>query len=119
MLGARLAREEHELLGADAVRVHVDDELEPDLVEARQTEVGDFDRLALGRVQHDAGFGKRCRGSLPGRAELLLRQHVSHRRQPVAGLEHRLRPSGERFVGGHVQPSESASRTIMLKRAAT
>ena len=33
MLGAGLTREEHELLRADALRVHVDDELEADLVE--------------------------------------------------------------------------------------
>ena len=47
MLGARLAGREHELLRAVAVGVHVDEELEADLVQAPEPEVRDFDRRVL------------------------------------------------------------------------
>ena len=64
VLGARLVREEHELLGADALRVHVDDDLQPDLVEASQPEVGHLDRLALGGREDDARLGEHRGGPL-------------------------------------------------------
>ena len=76
VLGTRLTREEHELLGADALRVDIDDDLEPDLVELREAEVGHLDRAAFVRRQHDSGLGKRCRRSLSRCTELLSREHV-------------------------------------------
>src|SRR5207248_5788907 len=54
MLGARLSREEHELLRAHAFRVHVDDELQPDLLELPEPEVCNLQLFALGRREHDA-----------------------------------------------------------------
>ena len=53
MLGAHLAGEHDELLRADAVGVHVDDDLEAVPLEVAEAEVGDLDRLALGRRQDD------------------------------------------------------------------
>ena len=61
MLGTRLAREEHELLGADALRVHVHDDLEADLVEPRETEVRHLDVRAFVRGQDDSGLGQNRR----------------------------------------------------------
>ncbi len=54
MLRARLPWEEHELLRADTVGVHVDDDLEPEVLETPEAEVGDLDRVAFGRCEHDA-----------------------------------------------------------------
>ena len=65
MLRARLAREEHELLGADALRVHVHDDLEADLVEPRETEVGHLDARALRRGQDDSGLGENRSRTVP------------------------------------------------------
>src|SRR6266516_629043 len=65
VLGACLPCKEHELLRAHALRVHVDDELEPDLLETLEHEVGDFDRLTLGRCQHDARLREHRRRALP------------------------------------------------------
>lgn len=36
---------------------------------------------------------------------------VGYRRQRIAGLEHRLRPRGERFVGGHL-PAERVGESV-------
>src|SRR6266480_4941657 len=67
VLRTALVREQHELLRADAIRVHVDDDLQADLAETAQTEVSDLDLLALTRRQHDAG-------------------RVEHGRRPLARL---------------------------------
>src|SRR2546421_10512830 len=56
VLGATLVREQHELLRADAIGVHVDDELEAHVLEPAQTEVRDLDLFALVRREHDAGL---------------------------------------------------------------
>ena len=58
VLGAELAREEHELLRADAVGVDVDDDLQADLLEPAEAEVGDLDRGPLGGRQDDAGVAR-------------------------------------------------------------
>ncbi len=65
MLGAGLAGEEHELLRAVAVGVHVHDDLEPQLLEPGEPEVGDLDRVALLRGQHGARGIEDLGGSLP------------------------------------------------------
>ena len=65
MLGARLAREEHELLGADALGVDVDDDLEPDVVELREPEVRHLDVRAFERSQDDAGLCEDRRRTVP------------------------------------------------------
>src|SRR5438874_11263256 len=64
VLRTTLVREQHKLLRADAIRVHVDDNLQSDLVEPAQTEVSDLDLLALSRRQHDAGLFEHGRRSL-------------------------------------------------------
>ena len=43
MLGARLTREEHQLLGTHAVRVDVDDEFESDILEVAEAEIRHLD----------------------------------------------------------------------------
>ena len=67
MLRAQLAGEEDELLRADAVGVHVDDDLKADLLEPAEPEVGHLDRVTLVRRQDDA----RVREQL-GRAQARL-----------------------------------------------
>ncbi len=66
MLGADLPGEEDELLGAHALGVHVDHELQADLLETAETEVGHLDAGAFGRRQDDAGTRQERRGSLAG-----------------------------------------------------
>jgi hypothetical protein len=56
VLGATLVGEQDELLRAHPIGVHVDDDLQSDLVEPAQTEVRDLDVLALMRRQNDAGL---------------------------------------------------------------
>ncbi len=75
VLGAGLAREEDELLRTDALRVHVHDELEADLVELRETEVGDLDIGSFVRSQDDSGFDKNRRSTVPRCTQLLPRKH--------------------------------------------
>ena len=65
MLRARLSWEEHELLRAHTVGVHVDDDLQPELLEAPEPEVGDLDRVAFGRRQHDARLSEHRGRALP------------------------------------------------------
>ena len=78
VLGAGLAREEHELLRADAVGVRVDDHLEPELLEPGEPEVGDLDSVALLRCQHDPRGVEGLGGAPSGGVDLALRQrHVS------------------------------------------
>ena len=57
MLGARLARVEHELLRAVALRVDVDEDQQPGLAQAAEAEVGHLDRVALRVGEDDA---RRC-----------------------------------------------------------
>ena len=64
VLGATLVWEQHELLRAHAIGVHVDDDLQSDFVEPAQTEVRDLDVLALMRGQHDAGLDEHGRRPL-------------------------------------------------------
>jgi hypothetical protein len=68
------AREEHELLRADPLRVDVDDDLQADLVEAAETEVRNLDPLALGRREHDAGVGEYRGRALAGPLDLSERE---------------------------------------------
>jgi hypothetical protein len=63
MFGARLPREEHELLGAIAIVVLVNDDFQAFAFETTQTEVGDFDLLALCGSQHDARIGEHFCGA--------------------------------------------------------
>ena len=58
-------REEDELLRADALRVHVDDDLQPRLLEPAETEVGHLDRSAFGGGEDDPGVGEHRRRPLP------------------------------------------------------
>ena len=53
VLGAHLAGEEDELLRTDALGVHVDDELQPNLLELSEPEVGHLDRVTFRRGEHD------------------------------------------------------------------
>ena len=53
VLRTPLAREQHELLRAHAFRVHVDDDLQPDLVEPAEPEIRHLDPLAFGRAEDD------------------------------------------------------------------
>ena len=55
VLGADLPGEEDELLRADPVGVDVDDDLQADLLEPAEAEVGDLDRGPLGGSQDDPG----------------------------------------------------------------
>src|SRR5437667_7203172 len=64
VLRAGLARQEHELLRADTLGVDVDDELQPDLVEPAEAEVGDLDLLALGVCENDPRLGEHRRRRL-------------------------------------------------------
>ena len=79
MLGARLAGKQHELLRADAVGVHVDDDLEPGLLELGEAEVGDLDLALLGRGEDDAGLRERRGRARLRLLDLGLRQHVGPR----------------------------------------
>jgi hypothetical protein len=56
-------------------RVHIDDELEPDLVEPREAEVRHLDGRAFGSRQDYAGVGERRSRTVPRRIELVLREH--------------------------------------------
>src|SRR5207249_8820959 len=64
MVGATLVREQHELFRANAIGVHVDDDLQSDFVEPAQAEVRDLDSLALLRRQDDAGLHEHDRRPL-------------------------------------------------------
>ena len=77
VLGAGLPREEHELLRAVAVGVHVDDDLEPELVEPGEPEVGDLDSVALLRSQRRARGGEDLGGAAPGGVDFGLGQHAA------------------------------------------
>ncbi len=65
VLRADLAGEEDELLGAVAVVVLVDDELETDVPDIAQAHVGDLHRLELGRGDRDPGLAQERRGRRP------------------------------------------------------
>ena len=101
VLGARLAREEHELLGADTVGVHVDDQLEPDLVEPREAEVRDLEVTTLLLGQDDAALGERRGRTRPRCTELVLREH------PDSPFERMERPAG-RYFGPRVREYDCA-----------
>ena len=58
MLGARLAGEQHQLLGADTLRIDVDHQLQSGLLELAEPEVGHLDLPLLGGRQDDAGIRK-------------------------------------------------------------
>src|SRR6478752_7039959 len=62
VLRAGLARVEHELLGAVAVRVDVDEQLQADLSQPAEAEVGDLDLGALTVRQLDSRGGELIRG---------------------------------------------------------
>ena len=79
MLGTRLTGEHHELLCADTLGIHVDDDLEPDFLEARQAEVRDLDRLALLFRQRDARGGESHGSPVARSVDLVSRQHPSER----------------------------------------
>ena len=85
MLGAGLVREEDQLLGADTLGVDVDDELEADLLELAQAEVGDLDRGDLAGRQGDPGGGQRRSGLLASVLDLALRQHARWTRIATGG----------------------------------
>ncbi len=61
VLGAHLSREHHELLRADAIGVHVDDDLEALAFQVAEPEVGDLDRVTLGGREHDPRLREHCR----------------------------------------------------------
>jgi len=75
MLGAGLTREHDQLLRANPLGIDVDDDLQPDLVEPRQTEIGDLDRLALDRREDDAGCRENPRSPVAGHIDLASSQH--------------------------------------------
>ena len=75
VLGAGLAREEHELLRADALRVDVDDDLETDLVEAGEAEVRHLDARELVRSEDDPGPGESRGRPLSRSLDLVPREH--------------------------------------------
>ena len=64
VLGAPLVREQDEFLRAHSIGVHVDDDLQSDLVEPAQPEVRDLDVPALIRRQHNAGLDEHGRRPL-------------------------------------------------------
>ena len=96
MLRARLAREHDELLRADPLGVHVDDDLQAPALELAEAEVGHLDRLLLGRRQHDPGLGQHRRRPVPRRGRVhsqrdgpaALRRAVQRLERP--GLAHRV-----------------------------
>src|SRR5689334_1437763 len=65
VLRARLAGEEDELLRAHALRVDVDEDRQADSLEVPEAEVGDLDRLSLGRREDDARVFECFRRPLP------------------------------------------------------
>ncbi len=67
--------EEDELLRADALGVHVDDDLQADLLEPAEAEVGDLDSGALGGVR-----------TMPARSSIAAaRSRASSSRHSVTG----------------------------------
>src|SRR5439155_20785676 len=85
VLRTDLAREEHELLRAHPLGVHVGQELQPGLLESAEPEIGHLDRVPLGGCEHDAGAGQHPGGALPS---FLMR----HRGAPRASAPGRARP---------------------------
>jgi hypothetical protein len=79
VLGAPLPGEEHELLRAVAVGVHVDEELKPDLGEPAEAEVGDLDLAHLVVAEDDARLAQLLGGVLAGAALLLPADHPDRR----------------------------------------
>ena len=76
-----------------AVGVDVDDELEPDLVEAREAEVGHLDGVPLRVGEDDAGVRERGHGIGLGVAALGLGDHDGIPPAPsTARTIHRLGP---------------------------
>ncbi len=80
VLGARLTREHDELLRADTLGVHVDDDLEAGLLELGKAEVRHLDVALLGRGEHDAGGGERRGCARLGMLDLGAGQHVGTER---------------------------------------
>lgn len=120
VLGTRLTGIENELLGAVPIGVHVHEDLQPDLAEPREAEVGRLDRRALRVGERDAARGELLGRVCPRLAKLLLRDHSTITRTPyghgdVLDLERRLRQTadGEDLVS-HVVCVGLATRDTVL-----
>ena len=119
VLRAHLARQEDELLRANAIRVDVDENREADPLEVPEPEVDDLDRFPLGRRQNDARVLEGRRRALPSqrhgragcrrRVQSLERARLAHR---VVAREQQLARAADRVA--HVLELE-AVRILRLE----
>jgi hypothetical protein len=109
VLGAGLAREEHQLFGADARGIDVDDQSESCSLELAQAEVGHLDRRRLSRRQHDARTAKILAGALPRLGHLFFRQH---RKPPLRTLS-----GGYRSASAHAAVADRTLAGALPARA--
>lgn len=75
MLRAGLAGEHHDLLGADALGVDVDDDLQPRSIELSEAEVGHFDAVALFIGEDEPRLSEQLCRPPPRVLDLIVCQH--------------------------------------------